>query len=76
MSYFVGTPNGEDNGHDNDAAKIAAAGKEWARDYWRREDMAAYMFLLVLEYGRILSRDENNSFDFVDDLDFIKVRRT
>jgi hypothetical protein len=34
--------------HDKAAARIAAAGREWSRRYWRREDMVAYMYRCVL----------------------------
>jgi len=47
MTFFVGTPDGRGS-HDDIAAKIAAQGKEWARLHWRKEDMASYMYRLVL----------------------------
>lgn len=47
MTFFVGTPDGRGS-HDQIAAKIAAQGKEWARLHWRKEDMASYMYRLVL----------------------------
>jgi len=40
MAFFVGTPDGR-NAHDALAERIASAGKQWAKDVWRREDMAA-----------------------------------
>lgn len=47
MTFFVGTPDGRGS-HDDIAAKLAAQGKEWARLHWRKEDMASYMYRLVL----------------------------
>lgn len=47
MTFFVGTPDGRGS-HDEIAAKLAAQGKEWARTHWRKEDMASYMFRLML----------------------------
>jgi hypothetical protein len=47
MTFFVGTPDGRGS-HDEIAAKLAAQGKEWARSHWRKEDMASYMYRLVL----------------------------
>lgn len=47
MTFFVGTPDGRGS-HDDVAAKLAAQGKEWARLHWRKEDMASYMYRLVL----------------------------
>lgn len=47
MTFFVGTPDGRGS-HDDIASKIAARGQEWARLHWRKEDMASYMYRLVL----------------------------
>ncbi|GAA5885978.1 hypothetical protein JCM6882_004220 [Rhodosporidiobolus microsporus] len=66
MSFFVGTPDGQ-GGHDSVAEKIGEAGRQWARDFWRYEDMAAYMYRLVLEYARILHHDEGDV-DFVENM--------
>jgi hypothetical protein len=43
LAFFIGTPDGK-NGHDEIARTIAMAGKEWARDHWRKEDMASVSF--------------------------------
>lgn len=42
MTFFHGTPEGHGS-HDDLAQKIGLAGKNWARDHWRKQDMAAYM---------------------------------
>jgi len=42
MTFFRGTPDGK-GAHDELAKKIGLAGKHWARDHWRKQDMAAYM---------------------------------
>lgn len=47
LLFFRGDGNGEGS-HNNLARKIALAGKEWTRSFWRKEDMAAYLFRLVL----------------------------
>ncbi|GAA5984871.1 hypothetical protein JCM11641_005447 [Rhodosporidiobolus odoratus] len=57
MAFFVGTPDGQGS-HDSLAEKIGEAGRQWARQYWRKVDMAAYMYRLSLEYARILHHDE------------------
>ncbi|KAF9240418.1 glycosyl transferase family 90-domain-containing protein [Melanogaster broomeanus] len=44
-------------GHDDLAAHIAAAGKEWSQHFWRKEDMTAYLYRLLLEYARVSSLD-------------------
>ncbi|KAH7882833.1 glycosyl transferase family 90-domain-containing protein [Phlebopus sp. FC_14] len=46
--------------HDALAAKIAAAGKDWSRRFWRKEDMAAYLYRLLLEYARVSSLDRES----------------
>lgn len=56
LAFFRGDLNG-DNAHDDMAEKIASAGREWAKTYWRREDLTAYMFRLMLEYARLMSLD-------------------
>lgn len=33
--------------HDDAAAKIAAAGKKWSQQFWRKEDMSAYLYRSV-----------------------------
>jgi len=65
LAFFIGTPDGK-GGHDALGEKIAMAGKNWARDHWRKEDMASYMYRLLLEWHRILSREA----DDVVDLDY------
>ena len=30
--------------HEEAAAKIAAAGKQWSQQFWRNEDMSAYLY--------------------------------
>ncbi|KAF1995063.1 glycosyltransferase family 90 protein, partial [Amniculicola lignicola CBS 123094] len=58
MEYFVGSGNGEEKeahkGHDDQARRIATAGREWALKALRREDMLVYVYRLVLEYRRVL----------------------
>jgi hypothetical protein len=47
MTFFHGTPEGKGS-HDDLAQKIGLAGKNWARDHWRKQDMAAYMCMFSL----------------------------
>lgn len=75
LSYFIGygTPNmehaieAEDLNpqvyiapHGKEAQKLARQGREWANKVLRREDIEAYMFRLLLEYGRLI--DDNRDF--------------
>ncbi|KAG6861171.1 hypothetical protein C0995_002978 [Termitomyces sp. Mi166 len=43
LTFFRGDPNG-DGAHDALAQKIAMAGREWSLNFWRKEDLTAYMF--------------------------------
>ncbi|KAK9897476.1 glycosyltransferase family 90 protein [Cystobasidium minutum MCA 4210] len=56
MAFFRGGPNGE-NGHDHLAREIAMAGKAWAKEHMRWEDIEAYTFRQFLEYGRLYNAD-------------------
>ncbi|KDQ51342.1 glycosyltransferase family 90 protein [Jaapia argillacea MUCL 33604] len=56
LIFFRGDLNGV-GAHDELAKKIAGAGREWSRSFWRREDLTAYMYRLVLEYARVMSLD-------------------
>ena len=44
--FFRGGMYGE-GAHDELAHRIARAGREWSKSYWRREDMTAYLFRYV-----------------------------
>ncbi|KIJ63849.1 glycosyltransferase family 90 protein [Hydnomerulius pinastri MD-312] len=46
--------------HDDLAAKIASAGKRWSQEFWRKEDMGAYLYRLLLEYARVSSLDRDS----------------
>ncbi|KAJ7474737.1 glycosyl transferase family 90-domain-containing protein [Mycena latifolia] len=56
LVFFRGDPSGA-NAHDDMARRIAGAGREWSRRYWRKEDLVAYMYRLFLEYARVMSAD-------------------
>ncbi|KAK0215637.1 glycosyltransferase family 90 protein [Armillaria fumosa] len=56
LVFFRGDLKG-DNNHEDLARKIASAGRDWSRTFWRKEDMTAYNFRLFLEYARIMSTD-------------------
>lgn len=43
LTFFRGNLDGED-AHEDMAKKIGEAGKAWSLEFWRREDMTAYMF--------------------------------
>lgn len=55
-TFFAGDLNLQ-NGHDMLARKIASAGRDWSKTYWRKEDLGAYMLRLFLEYARVMSDD-------------------
>lgn len=54
MTFFRGTPDGK-GAHDELGKKIGLAGKHWARDHWRKQDMAAYMCTLSLAARPVVS---------------------
>lgn len=68
MTYFIGVhpPASEDSlannvayvpRHDFEAEVIASQSREWAQNVLRDEDLDIYLYLLLLEYGRII--DDN-----------------
>ncbi|KWU46946.1 hypothetical protein RHOSPDRAFT_14268 [Rhodotorula sp. JG-1b] len=65
-AYFIGAPDGSGS-HDKVAKRIAQQGKKWSDEHWREVDMKAYLFRLLLEYARLLNRDEKDvhSMDFL-----------
>ncbi|TNY24830.1 hypothetical protein DMC30DRAFT_386415 [Rhodotorula diobovata] len=59
MAFFLGDEHGQ-GGHDALAKEIAMAGKKWAETHWRWVDMEVYMYRLLLEYHRIMARDDKD----------------
>ncbi|CAH7676894.1 family 90 glycosyltransferase [Phakopsora pachyrhizi] len=62
MNFFVGDEKSK--GNEGFAEKIAGEGKRWAAEHWRRVDMAAYMFRLVLEWRRVMLRGTSEKLDY------------
>ncbi|GAA6051753.1 hypothetical protein JCM3770_002715 [Rhodotorula araucariae] len=58
-AFFIGAPDGTGE-HDAVAKRIAAQGKTWSEEHYREVDMAAYIFRMLLEYARLLHRDDND----------------
>ncbi|KAF9038445.1 glycosyl transferase family 90-domain-containing protein [Panaeolus papilionaceus] len=58
LFFFRGDGNGY-GAHDDLARKIAVAGREWSKTFWRQEDLVAYFFRLTLEYVRVMSLDRD-----------------
>jgi hypothetical protein len=67
MQYFLGYPAAGVPGHDEQAERIAAAGKEWAEKALRREDMQIYTLRLLLEYARVTD-ERREKMGWVNDL--------
>ncbi|GAA6003242.1 hypothetical protein JCM10207_001821 [Rhodosporidiobolus poonsookiae] len=65
LAFFDGglDPATREGNHDDLAEEIALAGKEWAETHWRVVDMQAYLFRLLLEYGRVLDPAREHAFD-------------
>lgn len=53
--------------HDEEGEAIALAGREWAEQVLRKEDMEIYMFRLLLEFGR-LTDDARERIGYTEDL--------
>ncbi|KAG6828633.1 hypothetical protein H0H92_007225 [Tricholoma furcatifolium] len=63
LVFFRGGLYGE-GGHEDLARTIASEGRKWSRSFWRKEDLTAYIYRLILEYARVMSSDRNAmSFD-------------
>ncbi|KAK4054416.1 hypothetical protein OIV83_000910 [Microbotryomycetes sp. JL201] len=62
-AFFTGSPGSE--GNDDLAKLIADRGRRWVEIHWRRADLVAYWFRFMLEYNRLLNRDEDGSHDFL-----------
>ena len=58
MSFFIGSPEGRSPGHDELAKEIAENARTFALEFWRWEDMQAYMFRLLLECASSSSCDD------------------
>jgi hypothetical protein len=56
LIFFRGDVQGR-GAHDADAARIARAGTDWSKRFWRKEDLTAYKFRLMPEYGRLMAYD-------------------
>ncbi|KAA1080927.1 F-actin-capping protein subunit alpha [Puccinia graminis f. sp. tritici] len=59
MAFFLGDSNGL-NAHDQVGKQIGQQGHDWTEKSWRLTDMQAYMYLLLLEYSRLLNREPEN----------------
>ncbi|KAK2861107.1 hypothetical protein FQN49_004542 [Arthroderma sp. PD_2] len=73
MTYFIGTGTDSTDSnkprvarHDKVARKLALQGREWAETVLRNEDIEAYMFRLLLEYGRVID-DHRDSIGYHGD---------
>ncbi|GAA94535.1 glycosyltransferase family 90 protein [Mixia osmundae IAM 14324] len=67
MAFFEGIKGGTRN--EDLAEEMAKAGQEWARLHWRREDMIAFMWRMLLEVNRLYNRSDQESFDYGQDND-------
>lgn len=72
MEYFLGYDGAGDEkakrkAHDEQAAKIARDGKDWAERVLRKEDMQIYVLRLLLEYARV-SDPRREKMGWADDL--------
>ncbi|KAK7043936.1 hypothetical protein VNI00_008102 [Paramarasmius palmivorus] len=68
FAFFHGDPDGT-NHHDEFAREIGNDAWQWSRSFWRREDMVAYNFRLLLEYARAMNDDRETMFYVYDPKD-------
>lgn len=59
LIFFRGDGNGE-GAHEDLGQKIAVQGRAWSLQFWRKEDLVAYFFRLILEYARVQSLDRDS----------------
>ncbi|KAL8293575.1 hypothetical protein RQP46_000276 [Phenoliferia psychrophenolica] len=59
MAFFRGGRDGAGE-HDDLAKEIGLAGKHWAENHWREIDMQIYFYRLLIEYDRIMNRDDHD----------------
>ncbi|BGP25021.1 Protein O-glucosyltransferase 2 [Rhodotorula toruloides] len=59
MAFFLGDEDGK-GAHDEIAKEIALEGKKWTETHWRWVDMEVYTYRLMLEYARIMNRNEDD----------------
>ncbi|KAI5481256.1 hypothetical protein MNV49_004876 [Pseudohyphozyma bogoriensis] len=63
MAFFDGGLGPDREGHHDDLAEeIATAGREWAETNWRIIDIKAYLFRLLLEYGRLFEEERTPAY--------------
>ncbi|KAH0578976.1 hypothetical protein H2248_003152 [Termitomyces sp. 'cryptogamus'] len=58
LAFFRGGLYGEDR-REELARTIANEGRAWSRTFWRKEDITAYVYRLILEYARVMSSDRD-----------------
>ncbi|KAF9450823.1 glycosyltransferase family 90 protein [Macrolepiota fuliginosa MF-IS2] len=59
LAFFRGDLYGEGSHHEL-ARKMVENSRQWAQKFWRKEDMTAYAFRLMLEYARVMSLDRES----------------
>ncbi|RDB26672.1 Beta-1,2-xylosyltransferase 1 [Hypsizygus marmoreus] len=59
LIFFRGGLYGE-GAHEDLGRQIAIEGRTWSRTFWRKEDITAYVYRLILEYARVMSLDRDS----------------
>ncbi|KXN85628.1 Beta-1,2-xylosyltransferase 1 [Leucoagaricus sp. SymC.cos] len=59
LIFFRGDAYGVGS-HSDLARRIVQNSRKWAKEFWRKEDLIAYMFRLMLEYARVMSPDRDS----------------
>lgn len=61
IAFFAGDIDGL-GGADDLARNIAEEGQAWSKNFYRTEDMTAYVFRLYLEWARLQAPNRNSMF--------------
>ncbi|KAM0752829.1 hypothetical protein T439DRAFT_323438 [Meredithblackwellia eburnea MCA 4105] len=59
MAFFKGGKEGIGS-HDALAKEIGLAGQHWAQNHWRMIDIQVYFYRLLIEYDRIMNREDDD----------------
>jgi len=70
LTFFRGDPSrGGLGSHDELAKAIGERGGRWSREFWRWEDMVAYVWRMMLEYARVVGEGREEREFCIDGLD-------
>lgn len=57
MAFFAGSPSTGAGAHDDLAQSIGERGRAFVERHWRKEDIQAWVWRVLLEYRRLFADD-------------------